>query len=417
MAESRIIDRGNGWMIAGVAIYALIVSNGLSTTGIPVFYKPVRDEFVLIGSVDAAQAETFIANAANITFIASGVFSLLAGWLIPRLGLRNLMTIGCLLLGSGLVVHSYSVTAAGVYISRLLMGASLGFVGVMPNVALVSGWFDRNRGTALGFVLTGTSLGGFFVPFIAVPLIATYGWRNAMLAVSFLVWLVLLPAVIGFVREGPLGSGTAEPEGSGLTLSEAIRTPVFWALALCAAAVFYPIFVTTQQFILYLQSPKIGLSLAAAGWAQSGLFAFSIGGKFLSGYISDRLPPTTVILLSCGLMFLSTLVLFDLTATTAWFFLLPFGLGYGGAFVLLQRLAVDCFGLKEYGKILGVITMIEIIGAAIGSQVTGYLADKSGGDYTRAFYMMIVAASLSFVAAAILFWISARRTREDAVQV
>jgi MFS family permease len=417
MEESGVTDSRKAWVIAGIAIYALIVSNGLSTTGIPVFYKPIRDEFVLIGSVDAAQAETFIANAANITFIASGVFSLLAGWLIPRLGLRNLMITGCVLLGSGLVVHSYSVTAAGVYVSRLLMGASLGFVGVMPNVALVSGWFDRNRGTALGLVLTGTSLGGFLVPFIAVPLIVHYGWRNAMFAVSFLVWLVLLPAVIWFVREGPLGSGITGPQPAGFTLGDAIRTRMFWALAVCAAAVFYPIFVTTQQFILYLQSPKIGLSLAAAGWAQSSLFAFSIGGKFLSGYISDRRPPTTVILLSCGLMFLSTLVLFDLTAATAWFFLLPFGLGYGGAFVLLQRLAVDSFGLREYGKILGAITMIEIIGAAIGSQVTGYLADRAGGDYTRAFYMMTVAASLSFAAAAILFWISRRRTLETPAQV
>ena len=417
MEEHGVADGRKGWIIAGVAIYALTVSNGLSTTGIPVFYKPIRDEFVRLGSVDPSAAETFIANAANITFVASGIFSLIAGWLIPRLGLRNLIIIGCLILGVGLVAHSFAETAAMVYLSRLLMGASLGFVGVMPNVALVSGWFDRNRGTALGFVLTGTSLGGFFVPFVAVPLISQYGWRNAMFAVSLLVWVVLLPAVIWFVREGPLGSMADESVRPGLTLREAIRTPIFWMLALCAAAVFYPIFVTTQQFILYLQSPKIGLSLAAAGWAQSALFAFSIGGKFLSGYISDRLPPTTVILLSCGLMFASTLVLFDLTATTAWVFLVLFGLGYGGAFVLLQRLTVDHFGLREYGKILGAITMMEIIGAAIGSQLTGYLADRAVGDYTGAFYVMIAAAGLSFVAAAILFRVRSPLTRKGPVQV
>jgi MFS family permease len=419
MEKRAEIDGSYGWIIATTAIYALIVSNGLTTTGIPVFYKPIREEFVRIGAVDAASAETFIANAANITFIASGVFSLLAGWLIPRLGLKKLMTGGCVLLAGGLFLHSNAESAAMVYLSRLLMGASLGFVGVMPNVALVSGWFQKKRGAALGIVLTGTSLGGVLVPMLAVPLITAYGWRAAMLIISSFVWAVLLPAVVWLVRDGPLGSADQlNIEAMGLTLAQALRKPIFWSLAICAAAVFYPIFVTTQQFILYLQSPKIGLSLAAAGWAQSGLFAFSILGKSLWGTVSDQVSPTKVMLFCCGLMFASTLILSYLTPSSAWLFLLPFGLGYGGAFVLLQRLSVDYFGLREYGKILGTITMIEIIGAAIGSRVTGYLADAAGGDYTKAFFVTIFAAGISFVAATILLLLhSKEKTGPDVVQV
>jgi hypothetical protein len=108
-------------------------------------------------------------------------------------------------------------------------------------------------------------------------------------------------------------------------------------------------------------------------------------------------------------MFLASLVLFNLTPTTAWFFLLPFGLGYGGAFVLLQRLAVDQFGLLEYGKILGTITMVEIVGAAVGSRVTSYLADRAGGDYTQSFYVMIAATAMSFVSAGLLLLLRSRR--------
>jgi MFS family permease len=398
-----------GWVMVAAATYSLIVSNGLSTTGIPVFYKPLREEFVRMGWVDANSAESFIANAANITFIMSGVFSLAAGWLIPRLGLKTLMIIGCVCLGTGLLLHSFSETTSAIYFSRLLMGASLGFVGVMPNVALISGWFREKRGTALGIVLTGTSLGGFIVPVIAVPLISRYGWRNAMLTLSILVWAVLLPMIIWLVRTRPVEKEEFAVPEPGMTLREAFSRPLFWVFAICAASVFYPIFVTTQQFILYLQTPKIGFTLAAAGFAQSGLFAFSIGGKFLSGFLSDRLSPTRVILFCCGLMFCSTLVLFDLNAVTAWFFLFPFGLGYGGAFVLLQRLTVDYFGLREYGKILGTIIMIEIAGAALGSTVTGYLADRAGGDYTNAFYVMIAATAVSFASAAVLVVARSRR--------
>lgn len=71
-------------------------------------------------------------------------------------------------------------------------------------------------------------------------------------------------------------------------------------------------------------------------------------------------------MLICGVvMFLATFVLFSLTSANAFLFLIPFGLGYGGAFVLLQRLAADYFGLRDYGKILGVLTIIETIGAGI----------------------------------------------------
>ena len=163
---------------------ALIVSNGLSIGGLPPFYKPMREDLVALGAVDAAQAESFIAIAANITFIMSGVSSLVGGWLLTRFRIRPVMLVGCLLLGAGVILQSQAIVDHCVYLSRFLMGSSLGFVGVAPCVVLVSGWFERGRGMALGIALTGTSLGGSIVSLMAAPLIANYGWRTAMLILS-----------------------------------------------------------------------------------------------------------------------------------------------------------------------------------------------------------------------------------------
>ena len=384
-----------------VATLSLAVSNGLSIGGLPPFYKPLREEFVASGAVAAAHAETFIANSANITFLVSGVFSLIGGWLALRFPLKNLMIAGCVLLGIGLVLHSQGETANSIYIARALMGASLGFIGVAPCVVLVSRWFEKGRGTALGITLVGTSLGGALIPLIASPLIAHFGWRTAMLVLSVLVWLVLLPAVLIFVRE-PSSLSTGDENAvrlDGVRWSKALRTPIFWALAACSALVFYPIFATSQQFILYLQTPKIGVSAETATFAQSALFAISIGGKFLAGFASDRLGAMSVMTFCAFLLFAASLVLFNLTATTALLFLLPFALGYGGTFVLIQRLASDLFGRADAGRILGTITLIEVIGAAIGGKITGYLADLHGGDYTVAFYGVTIAAAGAFVAA------------------
>ncbi len=410
MSEPR---ENYGWVIVIVSTLALVVSNGLAIGGLPPFYKPIREEFVAIGAVDAARAETFIANCANITFLMSGVFSLVGGWLATRVSLKRLMVVGCLLLGGGLILHSQAASAEVVYVARFLIGASLGFVGVAPCVVLVSAWFDIGRGKALGIVLTGTSIGGFIIPLIAAPLIAASGWRTAMRLVSGLVWLVLLPLVM-FAIEEPAGKSEVAAsdhvsDKHGVLLKDAVRTPLFWIFALCSASVFYPIFVTGQQFILYLQSPKIGISAAAAAMIQSALFAVSVGGKFLAGYLSDKAPSTRVMSACAGLMFTATLVLFHLTAATAMVFLLPFALGYGGTFVLLQRLAVDLFGKREAGKILGLITLVEVIGAAIGGRITGYLADQAGGDYTYAFYGVTLAAAIAFLSSLVILSLANKR--------
>lgn len=405
--------RNYRWVIVAVSMLALIVSNGLSIGGLPPFYKPLREEFVAIGAIQPDHAESFIANGANLTFLMSGVFSLLGGWLITRFPIKLLMLIGCVLLGGGLVLHSQAVSANVAYFARLLMGASLGFIGVAPCVVLVSSWFDTGRGTALGIALTGTSLGGTIIPLIAQPLIVNYGWRTAMFTISAVVWLVLLPLVLFVVKEKERDETSVMPRWiEGKKLNEALGMPVFWALALCSALVFYPIFVTSQQFILYLQSPRLGVSAEAAALAQSALFAISIGGKFIAGALSDKLGAIRVMTFCALLMFAASLVLLWLTASNALLFLLPFALGYGGTFVLIQRLASELFGRLEAGKILGTITLIEVIGAAIGGRITGYLADKNGGDYTTAFYGVTITAAAAFVATLIILLLNRKRPAE-----
>ena len=388
-----------GWIIVAVATFALVVSNGLSIGGIPVFYKSIREDFVTAGAVSAGQAESFIAFGASLTFLFSGIISPLAGWLIQKFSLKKLMLIGCALLGSGLIIHASATSASGVYAARVLMGISLGFVGVLPSVVLVSNWFPSRRGTALGILLTGTSVGGVVIPPIATPLIASYGWRTAMILVSLIVWLVLAPAIFFLVKDRPHESSSdevsARSTASGISYKEAIRTPLFWIFAIGAALIFYPIFVTSQQLIL--QTAKIGFTPWQSTLVLSGLFAVSVLGKFLFGYLSDRFRPVRVVLVCTAMMFASTLLLLNLNSATALLFLVPFGLGYGGAFVLIQRLVADFFGERDYPTILGAITICETLGAVIGGMITGWLADRSGGDYTVGFYGVIVATGTALV--------------------
>lgn len=409
--NSKVSGYFYGWVIVAVSTLALVVSNGLSIGGIPVFSEWIRNDFIASGAIPANQAQTIVSNFGVFTFLVAGISAPFGGWLIQKFDLKIIMLIGSAILGGGLLIHSQATDVSTVYLSRILFGIALGMVGVLTNTVLVSNWFRQKRGTALGIVLTGTSIGGVLIPLIATPLIIRFNWRIAMIAVSFLIWLILIPAIIFLVKTKPGDIGlfpdgdnsetqtqfAGEGQQTGLSLFGAMKTPLFWVFALCAALIFYPLFVSTQQLILYIRTPKIGVSPETAGLIQASLAFLSIGGKFLFGFMSDKISPTRVMLLCCSVMFLATLVLLNFSAATVLLFVIPFGFGYGGTFVLLQRLVADYFGMRDFPKILGAITVIETIGAAIGGRITGAIADADGGDYTRAFYYVIAATGLALL--------------------
>ncbi len=422
-----------GWVIVAIATLALLIGNGLSIGGIPVFYKFVQTDLVKSGAVAQDKIQSVYGLAPALTFLFAGIFAPVGGFLINRLKARTMMLIGCVILGVGLIIYSQATSAPMVYVSHSLMGMSLGFVGVLVNTVLISNWFLKKRGSALGIVLTGTSFGGVTIPLISTPLIQNFGWRTAMILVSLIIWVILLPAIIFFVKNRPSDIGEL-PDGentkpslendakpkenlyeSGMTLWEALRTPIFWVFSLCAALIFYAIFVVSQQLNLYLQGDRIGFTPEQASFVQSMLFAFSIGGKFLFGWLSDRFPPNRVMLLSASTMFLATLTFLFFNSSTVYFFAIFFGLNYGGTFVLLQLLVAEYFGLKEYGKILGVITIIETIGGAAGTIITGRIADANGGDFTQAFYGIIIVSAIALALVVLLNLIYKRQENPVAV--
>ena len=397
-----------GWIIVAVCLLALVVSNGLSIGGIPVFYKFVQNELVANGSVPQDRIQSVYGYAPAITFFLAGFLGLLSGSLLKLVSARILMIVGCFILGGGVLIYSQASSVAIVYLAHAMLGSSLAFVGVIVCTVLVSNWFDKRRGTALGIVLTGTSFGGVIIPQLATPLIQVYGWRVAMAAVSLLIWAILLPAVIFLVRDRPSDVGSlvdgeatefdelrSPDERSGVTLSEALKTPIFWIFGLTAALIFYAIFVVTQQLNLYLQSSKMGFSPSQAAGVQSLMFALSVAGKFVYGFLSDRFPISKVMIVSAATLVLSTCTFLYFSNVAVYIFAVLFGLNYGGMFVLLQLMVAEHFGVKEYGKILGAVIMIETLGASLGPIITAKIADADGGDYTRAFYSLILVTTLA----------------------
>src|SRR4029450_1768589 len=85
---------------------------------------------------------------------------------------------------------------------------ALGYVcgGPLPCQVLVSRWFDRTRGKAMGIAYLGIGIGGAAVPLLSHWLTDLFGWRGSLQAVGVLIVLIALPLGV-FVGEGPAEAG------------------------------------------------------------------------------------------------------------------------------------------------------------------------------------------------------------------
>src|SRR5690606_21632911 len=97
-----------------------------------------------------------------------------------------------------------------IYGIHVIFASALATCGLVVNVVLVSRWFVKHRGLALGIALAGTSLGNGTLPPLNVALMSAFGWREALMLNSLLP-LLLLPVIWFLVRERPSDMGLTPP--------------------------------------------------------------------------------------------------------------------------------------------------------------------------------------------------------------
>src|SRR5580765_5559840 len=222
----------NRWWIVFATVCGLIVGGGaINVFAFAVFLKPITAEFG-IGRGMFSTALTLHATLAALSCP-------LIGWLVDRWGARRVMIPG--LLVYALATASYALIQASPLAVTYLIFAVTGIVGgvgtPIPYAAVLTQWFDRQRGLALGIGIAGVGLGVALVPQLAAFLIAAFGWRTAYLGLAIAILVIALVPVAIFLREPPEATARS-PDGAvtaGLPSSatgEAFRSWVFWGLGI-----------------------------------------------------------------------------------------------------------------------------------------------------------------------------------------
>lgn len=387
------------WMISGFACIALMVSNGMSISGLSVFDEYLLDEF------GWSRGELKFRDM--VTFSTSALLAPFGGIFIDRVGVRRCMLAGWVVLALAYLGYSQMDSLATLYLVHAALGLVLVFCGLNPAVILVSSWFQGRRGVAIGIALVGTSLGGMLFPQYGTLMAQNAGWREAM------QWAVLFPVIMFlvvffFVRDQPVQLGLQPVQdgsnkmsanrmtaGADMEYLDALRTPTFWALTITAMATFYTVLGVQAHLFLYMRD--LGVDARTATNAISLFFAGAMLGKFFFGLLADYLDFKKVFLGNVLVMLVGAVCLAYLQGAAIWLTVALFGLGWGGVYTTLQLSAVNCFGLKSAGKILGTITVLDCLGGGLGIWLTGVMYTRYG-NYDLAFQIFVILIVVAAVA-------------------
>ncbi|MXX06206.1 MAG: MFS transporter [Gammaproteobacteria bacterium] len=378
------------WFIAVFACIVLMVSNGQTISGLSVFDVAFIEEFGWsLGEIKFRDM---------ITLLLAGLFAPFIGILIDRLGVRRCMLVGWVLLILGNIAYSRLESLTGLYLVHALFALVLVVCGLNAAVILVSKWFVRYRGTAIGIALMGTSMGGIVFPQYGTAMIEALDWRSAF------AWGSLFPAVMLVATwllvkdkpELPEQAGADAAPDTGMAYADALRSRSFWALAIIAMSTFYTVLGTQAHIFVYMTDADFSAQVATN--AISLFFFCALIGKFVFGLAADHFDKRKVFYGNILVMLLGSLILIRMDVALIWVAVTAFGLGWGGVYTLLQLTVMNIFGTRDAGKILGTITVLDASGGGLGIWLTGVIYDTTG-SYELPF---LIFAALILVALAAL---------------
>jgi MFS family permease len=365
------------------AFFALFCIVGLSLWGLPFFYDFMVRQF------GWTRAQVTSGNAIS-KLVVGPVFGFIAGWMVDRFGPRRLMMTGILLAGLALVGLG-SISSLGMFYVFYVFNA-LGYVcgGPLPNQVLLSRWFDKSRGKAMGIAYLGIGLGGALSPWISHLLVERFGWQTALKLLGVLIIAVAFPMAF-LVKEPSAQRSISARETSGV--QDAFKRAALYLLIAASMCSIAAVSGTQQNLKLFLSLDQ-HYSQAASTRILSLVLAFSMVGRLLMGWLADRFPIKYVMLLIYALVAAAIPFLFLTSAGAPMYaFAVLFGIGLGGDYMIIPLMTAEIFGLQILGTLLGVILTADGVAEAVSPWLVGHLRDVTG-SYTAGFSLLVAMALL-----------------------
>ena len=372
-----------------LALFAIV---GVALYGLPRFYP------FFVQELGWSRAQVTSGNAYSKIAVAIA-FGFIAGRMVDRFGPRRLMLGGIVMAGLALVGLSYATTMTVFYVFYAFN--ALGYVcgGPLPNQVLLSRWFDRGRGKAMGIAYLGIGVGGALVPLLAFTLTEAAGWRGALWWLGVLMIAIALPAA-WFVREPPAAAASARA-ASQQSLRPLLSRPAFFLLMIGSMASIGAVGGTMQNLALYLSLDR-KLAQADIDGTLSLVLIGSLAGRLLMGWLADRIAKKRVMMLIYLIVAAAIPPLFYAPTPAALkVFAFLFGIGLGGDYMIIPLMAAEIYGVAILGRVLGIVLTADSVAESLVPMLVAGLRDSTG-SYGPGFLVLVGLAAIGAAAVSLL---------------
>ncbi|MFL8673566.1 MFS transporter [Clostridioides sp. GD02404] len=381
-----------GWLVVFAGLILMISVYGIVNNCASLFIKPVTE--------DLGFSRSEFSLYYTVIALSTMVIALFMGKLAKKFKLKNIMLVGCVLAGIGYIGYSYASSIYVFYLMSIFSGLGLGMTTLTPLSIIISNWFVEKRGLALGLTFMGSGVGGMIFNPIANYIILNYSWRQSYLVLGIIILVTTIPAVLIFMSEKPSDKGllpygysnssenVLDNSAKGIMLRDAVKTKIFWIMVV--GLILITIIAMGVQMHIASYLTDIGYSPTFAASVISINMGVVILGKILLGYVFDKVGCEKGVIFVGLQVFLGVLALLFASKYPAIIvFIICWGIGNCMGTIVPALITSEIFGKRDYSTIVGVVNAVVLLGAALGSAVTGKLYDMSGG-YTLAWMTYLV---------------------------
>jgi len=391
--ESEKLSKGQ-LQVASTGFLSLFALVGIMFYGLPFFYDFWVTDFGW--TRQQVTSGNFVAK-----IIIGPLFGFFAGWIIDRFGPRRLMLSGIVMGGIALIGLSMMTSLWQFYL--FYMFNALGYMcgGPLPNQVLISRWFDKGRGKAMGIAYLGIGIGGMLVPQVARWLNFKFGWHEALMILGLLMIAIAFP-MAWFVKENPEGvqqqAKRAEPQ---VPFTSILKSWPFYLLMIGSMCSIGAVAGTSQNLKLFF-SFDLKYTQEHAANVLSIVLGASIIGRLLMGWLADRMQKKYVMILIYSLVAVSIpLLYYASTPGVIYVFAFIFGVALGGDYMIIPLMAAELFGVKVMGRVMGLVITADGLAEAFAPMLAAKLRDQSG-SYANGFAALIILAVIGTIAVSLL---------------
>ncbi|KAI8897002.1 major facilitator superfamily domain-containing protein [Globomyces pollinis-pini] len=357
-------EGGYGWVIVLASFMIHVV-----TIGIPGSFGVFQEIYTNDPHFNGSRSPVDIALIGSCGTGGLGLLAIPAGFFIDKFGYRFLCVFG----GSCIILSGFLAASATEYWQLLLsqgvlfgIGCSLAFY---PGLTIISHYFSKRKGLAIGIAVSGSGLGGLAVAPLLRYSISHFGVANALRYMGLIGGVIILLCAIALKPRLPKSNRGDFKYKTILYDSKFIR--LFLMVTFSMFGYFIPFFFVPSFAVEHGMTSTEGALII--GYMQG---ASAIGRIFL-GFNADILGHINTLTVCPIIGGMAVMLIWPFATSYLWLtvFSIIYGLFTGGLISLLPSAIVEMFGTKNIASITGMVYTGFLFGDIFGPPVAGLLLE------------------------------------------